>query len=107
MSTEARITIEDNFERHAEKIKVLIARVEAKKDFKTSADISSRLETSLRVHENILEQLAEKKDDEVKAIIALGDVAPGTYLSEIKVELPAGVRLVRVVPDRVQVQVLE
>lgn len=43
--------------------------------------------------------------DKVRAIISLGDPAPGTYLREIKAELPAGVRLVRIVPDRVQVQV--
>jgi YbbR domain-containing protein len=43
--------------------------------------------------------------DKVRATVSVGDAGPGIYLREVKVELPPGVRLVRVVPDRLQVQV--
>lgn len=43
--------------------------------------------------------------DRVKAYVELPETKSGTYVREVKVELPAGVRLVRVVPDRVQVQI--
>jgi YbbR domain-containing protein len=41
--------------------------------------------------------------DKVKAYVEIPESKPGTYVREVKVELPAGVKLVRVVPDRVQV----
>jgi YbbR domain-containing protein len=42
--------------------------------------------------------------DRVKAIVDMPENKAGTYVREVRVELPAGVKLVRVVPDRVQVQ---
>jgi YbbR domain-containing protein len=51
---------------------------------------------------NILQTLTP---DKVKAVVNMGNSSAGTYSREVKVELPAGVKLVRVVPDRVQVQV--
>jgi YbbR domain-containing protein len=42
--------------------------------------------------------------DKVKAYVEVPETKGGTYVREVKVDLPAGVKLVRVVPDRVQVQ---
>ena len=42
--------------------------------------------------------------DKVKAYVEVPETKAGTYVREVKVELPQGVKLVRVVPDRVQVQ---
>ncbi|MGZ3654540.1 MAG: CdaR family protein [Bdellovibrionota bacterium] len=41
--------------------------------------------------------------DKVKAYVEVPETKAGTYVREVKVELPQGVKLVRVVPDRVQV----
>lgn len=49
--------------------------------------------------------IQELTPDRVKAKVVLGKMISGIYLREIKVELPPGVKLVKVVPDRVQVQV--
>ncbi len=43
--------------------------------------------------------------DKVKAYVIVLDKQAGSYVRDVKVELPIGVRLVRVVPDKVQVQV--
>lgn len=43
--------------------------------------------------------------DRVQASVKLTESQPGTYVREVSVQLPAGVRLVRVVPDRIQLQV--
>ena len=42
--------------------------------------------------------------DKVKAYVSVPETKPGTYVREVKVDLPAGVKLVRIVPDRAQVQ---
>lgn len=42
--------------------------------------------------------------DRVKAYVEVPETKSGTYVREVKVDLPQGVKLVRVVPDRVQVQ---
>jgi YbbR domain-containing protein len=42
--------------------------------------------------------------DRVRAYVDVPETRPGTYVREVRVELPDGVKLVRVVPDRVQVQ---
>ncbi len=45
--------------------------------------------------------------DRVKAFVHFDGSRPGTYVREVQVELPRGVRLVKVVPQRVQIKVLE
>jgi YbbR domain-containing protein len=42
--------------------------------------------------------------DRVQAYVDITETKSGIYVREVKAELPAGVKLVRVVPDRVQVQ---
>jgi YbbR domain-containing protein len=42
--------------------------------------------------------------DRVKAYVEVPETKSGTYVREVKVDLPQGVKLVRIVPDRVQVQ---
>ena len=42
--------------------------------------------------------------DRVKAYVEVPETKSGTYVREVRVDLPQGVKLVRVVPDRVQVQ---
>jgi len=41
--------------------------------------------------------------DRVRAYVDVAETRSGTYVREVKADLPAGVKLVRVVPDRVQV----
>lgn len=41
--------------------------------------------------------------DRVKAYVEVPETKSGTYVREVRVDLPQGVKLVRVVPDRVQV----
>lgn len=45
--------------------------------------------------------------DRVKAFVRFDGARPGVYVREVQVELPKGVRLVKVVPQRVQIKVLE
>lgn len=42
--------------------------------------------------------------DKVRAYVEVADTKAGTYVREVRADLPNGVKLVRVVPDRVQVQ---
>ncbi len=42
--------------------------------------------------------------DQIKAYVDVPETKAGTYVREVRADLPAGVRLVRIVPDRVQVQ---
>lgn len=42
--------------------------------------------------------------DRVRAYVDVAETRSGTYVREVKADLPTGVKLVRVVPDRVQVQ---
>jgi YbbR domain-containing protein len=42
--------------------------------------------------------------DRVRAYVEVPETKSGTYVREVRVELPQGVKLVRVVPDRIQVQ---
>jgi YbbR domain-containing protein len=50
---------------------------------------------------NLIRSLTPEK---VNAFVEVPETKGGTYVREVKVELPQGVKLVRVVPDRVQVQ---
>jgi YbbR domain-containing protein len=45
--------------------------------------------------------------DKVKAYVHFDGSRPGTYVREVQVDLPKGVRLVKVVPQKVQIKVLE
>lgn len=42
--------------------------------------------------------------DKVKAYVQVQEKQPGSYVKDVKVDLPSGVKLVRVVPDKVLVQ---
>jgi YbbR domain-containing protein len=50
---------------------------------------------------NLIHSLTPER---VKVYVEVPETKPGTYVREVKVDLPKGVKLVRVVPDRVQVQ---
>ena len=62
VSAEVKAKIEENFERHAEKVKTRIAEFESRSDFEAAADVSSNFETSLSAHEKILSRLLEDED---------------------------------------------
>ncbi len=51
---------------------------------------------------NLIKSLTPER---VKVFVEVPETKSGTYVREVKAELPAGVKLVRVVPDKVQVQV--
>lgn len=50
---------------------------------------------------NLIKTLTPEK---VRAFVEVPETRAGTYVRQVRAELPAGVKLVRVVPDRVQVQ---
>jgi YbbR domain-containing protein len=50
---------------------------------------------------NLIKTLTPEK---VRAYVDVPETKAGTYVREVKADLPAGVKLVRVVPDRIQVQ---
>jgi YbbR domain-containing protein len=50
---------------------------------------------------NLIKTLTPER---VKAYVDVADTRAGVYVREVKAELPPGVKLVRVVPDRVQIQ---
>lgn len=70
--------LESRFAAHAAKVKERINEMEAKGNIRAAADFSSRFETSLKAHDEILIKLQEKdsdvKDIEIKANAALGDI---------------------------------
>jgi YbbR domain-containing protein len=51
---------------------------------------------------NLIKTLNPEK---VRAFVEVPETKSGTYVREVKAELPSGVKLVRVVPDKVQVQI--
>ena len=50
------------------------------------------------------QQIKSLTPDKVQVTVEFPETKPGTYVRELKIELPEGVRLVRVVPDKVQVR---
>lgn len=56
------VRLAQKFEDHAEKVKARIAELEAEGETDAAAALSSRLETSLQVHEQILANLASRFD---------------------------------------------
>ena len=67
LNAETKAKIEANFEKHAEKVKERIAKLESKADVKAAADVSSKLETSLRAHGKILKKFSGTASVAVKA----------------------------------------
>lgn len=66
LDLEARENIEANFEAHADRVRGRIDKFESKENFKAAADVSSKFETSLKVHHRILNRLTVETEDEVK-----------------------------------------
>ncbi|PJE51277.1 MAG: hypothetical protein COV29_00780 [Candidatus Yanofskybacteria bacterium CG10_big_fil_rev_8_21_14_0_10_36_16] len=64
LKEEVRLNIENNFEKHNEKIELLIAELESKDKLNAAVDLNSRLESSLKAHEQILLKLGQESDDE-------------------------------------------
>ncbi len=58
LSSDVSAKIEENFEEHARRVEDRIARFEAENKIMAAADLASKFETSLRVHDQILERLA-------------------------------------------------
>lgn len=58
LDAEAKEKAESNFEARADKAQERITELRERRDFKTAASIGSRLEASLRAHEQILSRLA-------------------------------------------------
>lgn len=66
LDAESRARIEENFQAHADRVEARIAEMEAKGNVKSAAEVASRFETSLRVHQAILAKLeaqAESQSD--------------------------------------------
>ena len=55
--------IEQNFETHAERIEKKITELELRGDSKEAKDINDSFETSLEVHERVLEKIVSEKRD--------------------------------------------
>ena len=56
-SGEARLKVEKNFERHAEKVNLRISKFESQGKTEAAANLSSNFEVSLKAHEQILSKL--------------------------------------------------
>ena len=65
-----RTKIESNFQDHAEKVQENIAKIESKNNFQAGADISSKLESSLKAHARILSRIAiaTENDSQINAL---------------------------------------
>ena len=57
LSDDVRANLEVQFEAHAEKVKSRIEKFETKENFNAAVDVSSKFETSLKVHQKILDRL--------------------------------------------------
>ena len=74
-------------------------KIETSRHYKTNVDkVALYVNCSPKVIENLT-------PDRVHAYVKLSETQPGTYVREIRVDLPVGVKLVRIVPDRVQIKV--
>lgn len=71
LDADTRAKIEVNFEEHAEKVQDHIAEIKNQDEVEAGADLSSRLESSLKTHKLILNRLAVKggNDDQIRPLI--------------------------------------
>lgn len=99
LNADTRLEVETNFEEHLDRAKKRIEDLENRQDLETAADLSSRLETSLRVHDRILTKLSEKIEirSELAPIIAKVRATSKTTENmraaiELKVSVNAGAR---------------
>lgn len=66
MNAETQANIEENFEAHSERVSERIAKFQAETNVTAAADVTSKFETSLRAHEQILRRLGDEASSEVK-----------------------------------------
>lgn len=69
LHTEARLQVQNNFEKHADRVQAHIEDLETRGKISAAAEVSSNLEGSLKAHENILSKLAEKNNKEIPALL--------------------------------------
>ena len=66
LNADARAKIEENFAVHAEKVSARIEDMEARGNVESAADLASKFETSLQVHQGILTNLDVEGETEVE-----------------------------------------
>lgn len=64
LASETRAQLQENFDRHAEKVEARIAELENHGQAEEAADLSSNFEVSLKAHEKILARLEEDQPDD-------------------------------------------
>lgn len=69
LGKEARVQVQDNFEKHTDRVQAHIEALALKGQVATAAEVSSNLEGSLKAHENILSKLAEKNNKEITILL--------------------------------------
>lgn len=70
LSPATKLSIEQNFNDHVQRVNLLLQDVEDKDNVETAADISSDFETALQIHEKILDSLAGQVQATQKDFIA-------------------------------------
>ncbi len=71
ISPEAQLAIENNIEKHIEKVEQNLTRIE-NTSVARAAEVSVNLEIKLRAHKEILEKVAKKKRAEKQSVVAAG-----------------------------------
>lgn len=74
LDAKASATIEANFSKNAEKIKERLNSSEGKENLTIAADVTSRLETSLVAHEEILEKIASESESKAEVTFMLNNI---------------------------------
>lgn len=68
LNTALREQIEQNFDKHAQRVAAKVQEIENSGDIRSAADLASNFESSLRAHEAILAYLASNDGNDVSAI---------------------------------------
>lgn len=85
LDAETRAKIESNFEKHAARVQERIATLETRSDVRAAADVSSKLETSLRAHGKILRKFADAESSAAKVTAQADKASKSRALIEAKI----------------------
>jgi hypothetical protein len=73
LDTEVAGKIKNNFNKHAERVEVLVSKLKTKGDLEDADSINSEFESALRVHQIVLVELAKDHDDDKNEINEIND----------------------------------
>ncbi|MDO8581171.1 MAG: DUF5667 domain-containing protein, partial [Candidatus Omnitrophota bacterium] len=61
LNAETQLILEDNFQHHADRVETRIAEMQKSENQRAAATVASRFETSLKVHDQILDRIGEAR----------------------------------------------